>query len=147
MDCTTLVGQIDPAAYGFERVALLDAQDSFPGAATAPETIADAARSSCDLHFTAGSGDDTSGEVVNVSIVPGGVVAYRSAAAAEHVTPFAVAGAEGAVIVLGTDRYEGSPSVIVATDGVNVLLVTPDFIRETSAAGPIADAAFALMHP
>ena len=51
------------------------------------------------------------------------------------------------MIVPGFDRYEGAGSVIVATDGTNVLMVTPDFVRETTDAGPIADAVFAQMHP
>ncbi len=147
LDCDALVGQIDPVSYGFERVALLDQQGSTSDGGSVPETIADSARSSCDLHFTAGSGDDTSGEVVRVAIVPGGAIAFRTAAATESATAFTVAGAQEAVIVPGTDRYEGSGSVIVATDGINVLMVTPDFIRETTEAGPIADAVFGQMHP
>ena len=147
IDCGALVGRIDPAAYGFERVGLLDQGSSIPEGGIVPEMIADAARSSCALHFTAGSGEGTSGEVVNVSIVPGGAIAYGTAAAAANAVEFTVAGAEAAVIVPGSDRYEGSAPVIVATDGTNVLTVTPDVVRETSDAGPIAEAVFVLMHP
>ena len=147
LDCNAMVGQIDPASYGFERVALLDQQGSTSDGGAAPESIADTARSWCDLHFTAGSGDDTSGEVVRVSIVPGGAIAFPAAATTESATAFTVTGAQDAVIVPGFDRYEGAGSVIVATDGTNVLIVTPDFIRETTDAGPIADAVFAQMHP
>ncbi|SFS00797.1 hypothetical protein SAMN04487846_1410 [Microbacterium sp. cf046] len=147
MDCDQLVAQIDPVSYGFERVALLESDFSAPVGGAAPETIPDVPGTSCDLHFTAGSGDDTSGEVVNVSIVPGGASAFPTAVAAVNSVPFEVAGAQAAVIAPGLDRYEGSGSVIVATDGINMLMVTPDFIRETSAAGSIADAAFAMMRP
>ena len=147
LDCDSLVGQIDAGSYGFERVALLDQQGSTSDGGAAPETIADASRSWCDFHFTAGSGDDSSGEVVRVTIVPGGAIAFPTAAATEDATPFSVAGAQEALIVAGFDRYEGAGSVIVATDGVNVLMVTPDFIRETTDAGPIADTVFAQMHP
>jgi hypothetical protein len=147
LDCADLLAHLDPGAYGFERVALLDQDAPSIGPGSSPDTIADVARSSCDLHFTAGSGENTSGEVVTVSIVPGGAVAFRTAAEAEYASAFSVTGAAGAVVVPGLDRYEGSAAVIVATDGTNVMMVTPDLARDTSAARPIADAAFALMSP
>ena len=134
MDCAAIVAQIDPAIYGFERVALLD------GLPTTPATM-------CDLHFTSGSGENTSGEVVNIRIVPGGAITFPTALAAEGAIPVTVAGAQGAVIAPGLDRYEGSGRIIVATDGVNTLLVTPDYIREPDLALPLADIVFAQLHP
>lgn len=134
MDCSAVVAQIDPALYGFERVALLDGQPTMPA-------------TMCDLHFTAGSGENTSGEVVNIRIVPGGAITFPTALAAEGATPVTVTGAQSAVIAPGLDRYEGSGQIIVATDGVNTLLVTPDYIRETEVALPIADVVFAQLHP
>ena len=135
-------------SYGFERVALLDQQGSTSDGGAAPETIADAARSWCDFHFTAGSGDDTVGRSGRAStIVPGGAIAFPTAAATEacdrvHGRRRARCGDRS-----GHRPARGAGSVIVATDGVNVLMVTPDFIRETTDAGPIADAVFAQMHP
>ena len=134
MGCAAIVAQIDPAIYGFERVALLD------GLPTSPSMV-------CELHFTSGSGDNTSGEVVSIRIVPGGAITFPTALAAEGATPVTVTGAQSAVIAPGLDRYEGSGQIIVATDGVNTLLVTPDYIRETAAALPIADVVFAQLHP
>lgn len=147
-DCEQLVTGIDPGLYGFERVALLDQQGM-----TAPDTSAESipvtarATSTCLLHFTAGEGDDTSGEVVEVSVVPGGAVAFPTASGRQDAVPVTVAGAQGAVIAPGLDRYEGSPSVLVVSDGVNILMVTPDMVRDAAEAAPLAAALLALMHP
>ena len=147
-DCSALAAAIDPASYGFERVAVLEpAGTSDPG--LRPEGIVSlvGAAYSCDIHFTAGSGDTTSGEVVRIDVVPGGAVTFPTAVAAEGASPVTVNGAQSAVIVPGLDRYEGSGAVIVATDGVNMLMVAPDLVRETADALPVAGAVFARMHP
>ncbi|MEV5072091.1 hypothetical protein MRBLMI12_003745 [Microbacterium sp. LMI12-1-1.1] len=147
-DCAAIVASIDPAVYGFERVALL-AQSSRGEATERLEGVAlfAGAASWCELHFTSGSGDTTSGEVVRVDVVPGGAIAFQTALDAADAQPVTVDGAEAAVIAPGLDRYEGSGSVVVATDGVNVLMVTPDFIRSTTDALPLTAAVLALMRP
>lgn len=149
-DCAALVERIDPAVYGYERVTLLDdpyATD--PGSAPLPGRIPwlrDAAFA-CELHFTSGSGDSSTGEVVRVDVVPGGAVAFPSAVGAEYAQTVTVDGAEAAVIVPGLDRYEGSPDVVVATDGVNMLMVSGDYIRDPVETIPLTEVIFALMRP
>lgn len=138
MECGALLGRIDPAIYGFERVALLDEQ-AWQGEPTAgPGDIAATAASHCELHFTSGSGDTSSGEVVSIWIVPGGAIGFQSVIDSEGSQPVTVDGAQAAVIAPGLDRYEGSPSTIVVTDGVNVLMVTPDWGADTARAAPLA---------
>lgn len=146
-DCAGIAAAIDPATYGFERVALLEQQSTI--GSDRPEAISFLAGAAygCDLHFTSGSGENTSGEVVTVTLVPGGAVAFPTAVEAEHSQPVDVAGAQAAVIVPGLDRYEGSNAMIVVTDGVNVLMVTPDMTRATADAAGLAAALLALMHP
>jgi hypothetical protein len=147
-DCAEVAASVDPAVYGFERVALLgqssrgEATERLEGIALFAE-----ATSWCELHFTSGSGDTSSGEVVRVDVVPGGAIAFPTALAAAGAEPVTVDGAQAAVIAPGLDRYEGSGAVVVATDGVNVLLVTPDFIRPTTDALALTAGVFALMHP
>jgi hypothetical protein len=147
-DCAALAAAIDPTVYGFERVALLDGGSGFDSSAK-PEAIPSTtgATAGCELHFTSGSGENTSGEVVRINVVPGGAIAFPTAAAAEGARSVTVDGAQAAVIAPGLDRYEGSGAVIVATDGVNVLMVTPDFVRDTADAAPLAAAVLALMRP
>ena len=149
LDCASIAAAVDPATYGFERVALLEQQSTSSYASDRPEGISflAGAASGCDLHFTSGSGEGTSGEVVTVTIVPGGAVAFPTAVDAEHSEPVDVAGAQAAVAVPGLDRYEGSPAVLVVTDGVNILMVTPDWVRETADVAGVAGAVLALMHP
>lgn len=146
-DCPAIAAAIDPTTYGFERVSVLEQESTI--ASDRPEAISFLAGAAhgCDLHFTAGSGENTSGEVVAVTLVPGGAVAFQTAVDAEHSEPVEVAGAQAAVIVPGLDRYEGSGAMIVATDGVNVLMVAPDMTRPTADAAGLAAAIFALMHP
>ncbi|WP_426324527.1 hypothetical protein [Microbacterium sp. E-13] len=146
-DCASLVSQIDPALYGFERIALLEPTTSDPG--VHPEAIVSLAGAaySCELHFTSGSGDTSTGEVVRIDVVPGGASTFPTAAGADGASPVTVSGTRAAVIVPGLDRYEGSGEVIVATDGVNMLMVTPDIVRQTSEAVPLAEVVFASMHP
>lgn len=148
LDCAALLARIDPMSYGHERVAILDAQ-GYTGPSTERAegipTLA-GATSSCDLHFTSGSGDATSGEVVRFAVVPGGAIVFQTAVDAELSVPVQVDGAQAAVIAGGLDRYEGSGAVIVATDGVNVLLVTPDMATETAKAAPLAAAALAMLN-
>ena len=147
-DCPSIATAIDPAVYGFERLALLDPQSTTTEGSTHPAGITAVAGAwfGCDLHFTSGSGENTSGEVVTVAIVPGGAVSFQSAVDAEYSEPVEVEGAQAAVIAPGLDRYEGSPSVVVVTDGVNILMVTPDWGRGADAA-PLTAAILALMHP
>ncbi|WP_347978610.1 hypothetical protein [Microbacterium sp. ProA8] len=147
-DCTAIAAAIDPAVYGFERIALLG-QSSAGEATERLEGIALFAGVTnwCELHFTSGSGDATSGEVVRIDVVPGGAIAFQTALDATDAQPVTVDGAQGAVVAPGLDRYEGSGSVIVATDGVNVLMVTPDIIRSTTDALPLTAAVLALMRP
>lgn len=147
-DCAAIASAIDPASYGFERVALLE-QPTIMTDSDRPEGISFAAGAAygCDLHFTAGSGENTSGEVVTFILVPGGAVSYQTAVDAEHSEPVDVAGAQTAVVAPGLDRYEGSNAMIVATDGVNVLMVAPDMTRATADAAGLAGALFSLMHP
>lgn len=147
-DCLDLVSQIDPSTYGFERVALLEPSQTGPGP-VGPESITSlvGAAFACEFHFTSGTGDNTSGEVVRIDVVPGGAVTFSTAVEAERSQVVTVDGAEAAVIAPGLDRYEGSGDVVVATDGVNVLMVTPDFVRATADAVPLASTLFALMHP
>ena len=147
-DCAAIVASVDPAVYGFERVTLL-AQSSRGEPTERMEGVALFARAAswCELHFTSGSGETTSGEVVRIDVVPGGAIAFQTALDATDAQPVTVDGAEAAVIAPGLDRYEGSGSVVVATDGVNVLMVTPDFIRSTTDALPLTAAVLALMHP
>lgn len=145
-DCARLAASVDPALYGFERVALLgqssrgEATERLEGIALFAE-----ATSWCELHFTSGSGDTSSGEVVRIDVVPGGAIAFPTALAAENAHPVTVEGAQAAVVAPGLDRYEGSGSVVVATDGVNVLMVTPDFTRPTTDALPLTAAILRLM--
>jgi hypothetical protein len=148
-DCTALAASVDPAIYGYERVALLDqphSPDSWPAHPVAIPSLADAAFA-CELHFTSGSGDSSTGEVVRVDVVPGGAVAFPSAVGAEYAQTVTVDGAEAAVIVPGLDRYEGSPDVVVATDGVNMLMVSGDYIRDPVETIPLTEVIFALMRP
>jgi hypothetical protein len=146
-DCNALAAQIDPGVYGYERVALLEAATTDPGAR--PEAIVSLARAafSCELHFTSGSGDTSTGEVVRIDVVPGGGLTFPTALAAQGARTVTVGGAKAAVIVPGLDRYEGSGEVIVTTDGVNMLMVTPDVVRETVDAVPLAEVVFASMSP
>ncbi|MGK3953597.1 hypothetical protein ACLKM7_14885 [Microbacterium sp. I2] len=148
-DCATIAAAVDPAVYGYERVAATTDQPIDWYAPDRPEGISyrTGVASLCALHFTSGAGESTTGEVVTVSAVPGGGVSFPTALAAEQSVPVTVEGAEDAVIAPGLDRYEGSGSVVVATDGVNVLMVTPDWVRETADAAGLAAALFALMHP
>ena len=139
-----VVAQMDPAVYGFEQVQLLDEQsfgDSTPYAEGIPELAGVVSR--CNLHFTITSGPG--GEVVNVAIVPGGAISFQTAVEAENSQPVTVDGAEAAVVATGLDRYEGSGAMIVATDGVNILMVTPDMETETAKAAPIASAVLAML--
>lgn len=138
LDCADLVAQIDPAIYGYERVALAE----FPG-----DVYESGAQQACDLHFTSGSGENTTGEVVWVSVVPGGAISFQTAVDAEHSRPATVEGAKAAVIAPGLDRYEGSASILVITDGVNILMVSPDWPREDADPAPLAAALLAMMHP
>ena len=148
-DCATIAAAVDPAIYGYDRVVAAADQpiDWYP--LDRPEGISyrTGAASLCALHFTSGSGETTTGEVVYVSAVPGGGVSFPTVLDAEHSQPVTVEGAKDAVIAPGLDRYEGSGSVVVATDGVNVLMVTPDWARETADAADLTTALFALMHP
>ena len=147
-DCLELVSEIDPSTYGFERVAPLESSQTGSGQVR-PESITSLAGAAfaCELHFTSGGGDTSSGEVVRVDVVPGGAVTFSTAVEAERSQAVTVDGAEAAVIAPGLDRYEGSGDVVVATDGVNVLMVTPDFVRATADAIPLASTLFGLMHP
>lgn len=147
-DCEELAATIDPAVYGFERVALL-AQSSRGEPTEWHDSLGlyEGATNWCDLHFTAGSGDDTSGEVVRIDVVPGGAIAFQTALDAEYAEPVEVEGALAAVAVPGLNRFEGSESLLVVTDGVNVLMVTPDMTRETSDAAPLAAAVLSLLNP
>lgn len=138
VDCDALVAQIEPAIYGFEQVALLDEQSWEGEPSHGPESISEQASSLCQLHFTSGSGDTSSGEVVGVWVVPGGGSAFPTAVASEGSQPITVDGAQAAVIASGLDRYEGSPSMIVATDGINMLMVIPDWASESTRAIPLA---------
>ncbi|WP_169581494.1 MULTISPECIES: hypothetical protein [Microbacterium] len=147
-DCNEVVAAVDPAVYGFERVALL-AQSS-PGEPTEAQsdlTLISGATSWCELHFTSGSGDSSSGEVVRIDVVPGGAIAFQTALDAADTQPVTVDGAQAAVIAPGLNRYEGAGSVVVATDGVNVLMVTPDFIRPASDAAALTSILLSMMHP
>jgi hypothetical protein len=146
-DCAQIAAAIDPTTYGYERVALLEGQPS-PVRTDQAEAIVSLVEAAywCELHFTAGSGDSSRGEVVRIDVVPGGGAAFPSAASAEYAVPVTVEGARGAVVVPGLDRYEGSGSVIVSTDGVNMLMVTPDWSRDTTEAVPVASAVFAMIH-
>ncbi|NLP83741.1 hypothetical protein HF576_07770 [Microbacterium sp. CFH 90308] len=148
-DCATIAAAVDPAVYGYERVAATADQPIDWYAPDRPEGISyrTGAASLCALHFASGSGETTTGEVVTVSAVPGGGVSFPTALAADHSVPVTVEGAAAAVIAPGLDRYEGSGSVIVATDGVNLLTVTPDWVRDTSEAAELAAVLFGLMHP
>lgn len=147
-DCAELAASVDPGSYGFERVALLsqssrgEATDSLEGIA-----LFAGATSWCELHFTSGDGDTSRGEVVRVDVVPGGAIAFPTALAADGAQPVSVAGAQAAVVAPGLDRYEGSASVVVATDGVNVLMVTPDITRATTDALPLTGTLLAGLHP
>lgn len=145
-DCSSLVAQIDPSAYGYDRVALLGGQQSTPPPER-PESIISllGAAFACDFHFTAGAGDDTRGEVVRLEVVPGGGGSFPSAQVAEGAEPVTVEGAQASVIVPGLDRYEGSAAVLVATDGVNMLMVSPDLTRDTADAAPLAATLLAAM--
>ncbi|HET6301608.1 hypothetical protein [Microbacterium sp.] len=146
-DCPELAASVDPAIYGYERVALLDqpqSPDSWPAHPAAIPSLAGAAFA-CELHFTSGSGDSSTGEVVRVDVVPGGAVAFASAVGAEYARTATVDGAEAAVIVPGLDRYEGSPDVVVATDGVNMLMVSADYIRDPVESVPLTGVIFALI--
>jgi hypothetical protein len=146
-DCAALAARIDPGVYSYERVAQLEPTTSDPGTrAEAIVSLAGAAFS-CELHFTSGTGDTSAGEVVRVDVVPGGALTFPTAVAAEGAAAVTVRGAQAAVIVPGLDRYEGSGEVIVATDGVNMLMVTPDIVRETPEAVPLAEVVFAAMRP
>jgi len=147
-DCGGLAAQIDPAVFGFERVAPLE-QTSTSDPGLRPEGIVSLTGAAfwCDLHFTSGSGDATSGEVVRIDVVPGGAATFPTAVAADGSRPVTISGAQSAVIAPGLDRYEGSGAVIVVTDGVNMLMVTPDFVRDASDAVPLAGAIYAQMHP
>ncbi|KRB36081.1 hypothetical protein [Microbacterium sp. Root180] len=147
-DCQGLAASIDPAVYGFERVALL-AQSSRGEPTEQMEGIALFAEATnwCDLHFTSGSGDAISGEVVRIGVVPGGAITFQTALDAADARAVSVDGAQGAVIVPGLNRYEGSESVVVVTDGVNILTLTPDFSRDAAEAAPLAAAVLGMMHP
>ena len=74
-------------------------------------------------------------------------MAFPTASGRQDAVPVTVAGAQGAVIAPGLDRYEGSPSVLVVSDGVNILMVTPDMVRDAAEAAPLAAALLAVMHP
>ena len=146
-DCPALAAQVDPGVYGYERVTQLEPTTSDPGAQ--PEAIVSLAGAAfaCELHFTSGSGDTSAGEVVRIDIVPGGALTFPTAVAAQGAGAVTVSGAQAAVIVPGLDRYEGSGEVIVATDGVNMLMVTPDIVRDPAEAVPLAEVVFAAMRP
>ena len=148
-DCAQIAASIDPALYGFERVALAAEQSTSWYSQDRPEGIAlfAGATTWCDLHFTAGSGDTSRGEVVRIDVVPGGAIAVQTALESPDAQPVSVDGADASVVVPGLDRYEGSGSVIVATDGVNILMVTPDWARNTADAAPLASVVFGMMHP
>jgi hypothetical protein len=145
IDCEGLVAQIDPAVYGFERVALLDQHDWEGEPSYGPETISAQASSMCQLHFTSGAGDTSTGEVVHVWTVPGGAGSFTTAVHSEGAQPVTVEGSQGAVIASGLDRYEGSPSMIVTTDGVNMLMVAPDWISDPVKAAPLTAVVLAFL--
>lgn len=146
-DCDALVAGIDPAVYGYERVTLAEQQSATWYADDLPQAIPLKAGAThwCDLHFTSGSGDTSTGEVVNVSVVPGGAIDFPTVVEAQHAQPVTVDGAQAAATVPGLDRYEGSPGVLVISDGVNILMVTPDLIRDTADAVPLAAVLLGLM--
>lgn len=147
-DCQELAASVDPAVYGFERVALLG-QSSRGEPTEQMEGLALFAGSTnwCDLHFTSGSGDTVSGEVVRIGVVPGGAITFQTALDAAEARPVSVEGAQDAVIVPGLNRYEGSESVIVVTDGVNILTVAPALERDPADAAPLAAAVLGEMGP
>lgn len=146
-DCAQVVSQIDPAVFGYERVALFDAGGTVNTPSSGPESIVERSgvTASCVLHFTSGSGDAVSGETVSVSVVPGGGAYFESARAAEGSEPVAVDGAQAAVWARGLGRYEGSWAVLVVTDGVNTLMVSPDGPSEPGKAAPLAAALLAIL--
>lgn len=148
-DCAQLLAGIDPAIYGYERVALTEQQSTTWYGDTRAESIPLAAGATfwCDLHFTAGEGDTSRGEVVTIAVVPGGAVAFPTAAGSEFAQPASVEGSQAAVVVPGLDRYEGSPSVLVVSDGVNILMLTPDWANDTAGVAPLAAVVLAMMHP
>ncbi len=147
-DCEEIAASIDPAVYGFERVALL-AQSSRGEPTERMDGIAlyEEATNWCELHFTSGSGDTSSGEVVRVDVVPGGALTFQTALDAVNARPVSVEGAQDAVIAPGLNRFEGSEDVLVVTDGVNILMVSPDFSRDAADAAPLAAALLGMMHP
>lgn len=123
-DCAALAAGLDPALLGHERVELANDGTSLD-ASTVPQMIPYRAGASgtCPLHFSSGTGDSITGWGVPVQIVPGGALDFPTALAAEHAQTVDVEGAEGAVIVPGNDRYEGSWEVLVISDGTNLLIM------------------------
>lgn len=133
MDCAAIVGRIDPAVYGFERVAVAEGSASTGDA--------------CAVHFTSGEGDATTGTIITVTIVPGGALTFPTVLEAAGARATTVVGAQSAVVVPGLDRYEGSPEVLVATDGVNTLHVAGDWLTDISEAANLAAVVLGLQHP
>lgn len=139
LNCNDLVAQIDPAIYGYERVTLAE----YPG-----DLGGEPGRQhSCDLSFTSGSGESTSGEAVWVGIVPGGAISFQTAVDAEYSQPATVEGAVAAVNAPGLETFDGSANILVVTDGVNILMVSPNSPREDTYTTRLAAALLAMMHP
>ena len=65
----------------------------------------------CELHFTSGSGDATSGEVVRVDVVPGGAIAFQTALDATDAQPVTVDGAQAAVVAPGAPTLDDITTV------------------------------------
>lgn len=122
-DCAALVDRLDPTAIGYERVELSEVPS---GDGTHPMDIPTlaGARSLCAIYFSSGSGNAIDGASVHVTVHPGGAIAFDTVRQSEFAEAVAISAPYESFLVYGNERLEGSPSVLMVSDGVNTLGVS-----------------------
>lgn len=123
-ECDRLVTEIDPTAYGFEHVELQEPQQATPADDPGQVPALVGALTRCTILMTSGSGDTRREQEVRVTVVPG-AARFQTAADAGEAKSVSVEGAATAVWVAGNSRYDATPDVLVVTDDVNVLILSP----------------------
>lgn len=120
--CEEVVDAIDPASVGFER---REPEQPAPEHPLSPSDIPvlAGATSHCSLAFSRGEGESKEWLSTRAVFVPGAGRMFDQIASAAHARALDIADAEGAVLVPGNYRLEGSPDIVAVTDGTNLLML------------------------
>ncbi|ALJ21137.1 hypothetical protein [Microbacterium sp. No. 7] len=128
-ECTGLVeGVIADHAGGDEQPALAPVALALPDGMTNDLQHAAGAARTCGMEFTASERGVGTPHGITIDIIPGGAIAFESARERPGAWPVEVSGAAAAVLVdVPSSHGGGAPQtpVLMATDGVNMLVLTP----------------------